>query len=245
MQSFCRRVLNMAVVFVAPLSPALAAAPESTGQSASNQVVAIDVLLEPDAAMTKFAQGVNQQLRNDYPAGYTLNGPQVAHISLVHRYVRAKDLPAIEAAVATRAAAEKPLAWQLTATGFRYGVWAGVALTTIDVERTAQLKRFQEEIVKAVEPFAIPEGDASAFHTNKELPRIDPEIIDYVAKFVPAASGEKYNPHITAGVAHEDFVKKLAARPFEKISFKAARVSIYQLGNFGTAQKKLWQWPVQ
>jgi hypothetical protein len=37
-------------------------------------------------------------------------------------------------------------------------------------------------------------------------------------------------------------VKQLTLEPFEKFSFKPAGVAIYQLGNFGTAQKKLWEW---
>jgi hypothetical protein len=66
--------------------------------------------------------------------------------------------------------------------------------------------------------------------------------VNYVEKFVPNSSGKKYNPHVTIGVAHEDFVKRLKAEPFETFSFKPAAVAIYQLGNFGTAQKKLWEW---
>lgn len=214
-------------------------------ETAPDQVIAIDVLLEPDAAMVKYSQGVNRQLRENYPAGYTLGRDQVAHITLAHRYVREKDLPAIEEAVAKLAASAKPLDWTLTASGYRYGVWAGVALTTIDVDRTPELQQFHEAVVKAVQPFAAPAGDASAFSTTKELPKIDSDIVEYVAKFVPNSSGEKYYPHITVGAARENFVKRLEAKPFEQVTFQPARVSIYQLGNFGTAQKKLWQWPAK
>ena len=74
------------------------------------------------------------------------------------------------------------------------------------------------------------------------MPKIDKEIIDYVGNFVAKSSGKNYNPHVTIGVAHEDFVKRLKAEPIEKFSFKPTGVAIYQLGNFGTAQKKLWEW---
>lgn len=214
-------------------------------EPAHDKVIAIDVLLKPDAAMINYSQSINKQLRENYPSGYTLGRDQVAHITLVHRYVREKDLPAIEEAVAKLAAIAKPLDWKLTASGCRYGVWAGVALTTIDLDRTPELQQFHEDVVKAVQPFAVPAGDASAFSTTKELPKIDSDIVDYVAKFVPNSSGEKFYPHITVGAARENFVKRLKAKPFEKITFQPARVSIYQLGNFGTAQKKLWQWPAK
>ena len=167
---------------------------------------------------------------------------QAAHITLVHRYVRKRDLPAIERAVTKVLESKKPLAWLLTATGIEYGTWGDVAITSIAVKPTPDLGRLQLAIVKAVEPYAVRVGTADAFSKSKELPKIEPEIVTYVEKFVPNSSGVKYNPHVTVGVAREDLVKKLKAAPFESFSFKPTSVAIYQLGSFGTAQKKLWEW---
>ena len=128
------------------------------------------------------------------------------------------------------------------ATGIEHGIWAGVAITTINVKPMAKLSRLQHLVVKAVEPFAVSGGTAAAFSTTKELPKIDGEIVSYVEQFVRKSSGENYKPHVTVGVAHADFVKKLEAEPFASFSFEPADVAIYQLGNFGTAQKKLWEW---
>ncbi len=216
--------------------------PAATSQPNADRVIAIDVLLEPDATMVKRAAAVNAQLRENYPAGYTLGSKQVAHITLLQRYVREKDLPAIEAAVAKVIDAEQPLALNLTAIGIEHGIWAGVAITTINVKQSAQLSRFQFMVAKAVEPFAVSGGTVAAFNTNEELPRIDREIVSYVELFVRNSSGQKYKPHVTVGVAHEDFVKELEAMQFESFSFHPAGVAIYQLGNFGTAQKMLWEW---
>jgi hypothetical protein len=58
---------------------------------------------------------------------------------------------------------------------------------------------------------------------------------------VPKSSGDKYLPHVTVGVAPEAFVKQLKAEPYEPFTFKPDGVAVYQLGNFGTAAKKLWQ----
>jgi 2'-5' RNA ligase len=205
-------------------------------------LLAIDVLLVPDMKMDAEAAALNAKLRENYPAGYTLGSEQVAHITLVHRYIKAKDLPAIERAVTKLAVDQKPLSWQLTATGLGHGVWAGVAITTIDVKPTPELSRLQSDVVKAVEPYAVHGGTASAFSESRELPKIDHEIVDYVENFVRKSSGPKFNPHVTVGVAHEDFVKKLEAAPFKSLTFRPAALAIYQLGNFGTAQKKLWEW---
>jgi hypothetical protein len=208
----------------------------------SNRVIAIDVLLEPDATMVAKAEAANARLREKFPKGYTLGTEQVAHISLVHRYVRKKDLPAIESAVARALATDNPLEWELTADGYAYSIWAGVAITSISVERTPKLAWLQKVIVEAVEPFAVKGGTAAAFSTSRELPKIDREIINYVETFVPNAIADKFNPHVTIGVAREDSVKNLKAEPFAKFTFKSKGVAAYQLGSFGTAQKKLWEW---
>ncbi len=50
----------------------------------------------------------------------------------------------------------------------------------------------------------------------------------------------KYNPHVTIGLAKEPFLKELLAKPFNQFTFKSRSVSVYHLGDFGTAQKKLW-----
>lgn len=236
MKSGHRLVLSVCLLVVCAISANLAAAPPD-----GDRVIAIDVLLVPDATMVSKAEAANALLRENYPKGYTLGPEQVAHITLVHRYVRERDLKAIESAVSKVVAAAKPLNWQLTAPGYAYAMWTGLAITSIGVERTPKLDQLQEDIVKAVEPFTVADGSAAAFHTSRELPKIEPEIVSYVAKFVPNSSGKKYNPHVTIGVAHEDFVKDLKAKAFDKFTFKPAGVAIYQLGSFGTAQKKIWE----
>ena len=100
---------------------------------AAEPVIAIDVLLLPDATMVGRAKAANARLREDYPQGYTLGPAQVAHITLLQRYVRTKHLQAIEEAVAKVLAKEDPRAYELTAIGYAYAPWAGVAITSIAV----------------------------------------------------------------------------------------------------------------
>ena len=40
-------------------------------------------------------------------------------------------------------------------------------------------------------------------------------MIDYVSTFVPKASGEHFNPHVTTGVAPREYLDKMLAEPFE------------------------------
>jgi len=44
----------------------------------------------------------------------------------------------------------------------------------------------------------------------------------------------------TIGLAQEDFLKELLAKPYNSFTFKSSSVSIYHLGDFGTARTKLW-----
>jgi 2'-5' RNA ligase len=211
--------------------------------SNGDRVIAIDVLLQPDATMVAKAQAANARLRENYPQGYTLGKEQVPHITLVHSYVREKDLKAIEEQVSKLARTAQPAAWELTATGYTSAIWSGLAITTIAVEHTPELDTFQEDVAKIVSQYAVKNGTAAAFSTTRELPKIEHEIIDYVHNFAAKSSDKNYKPHVTVGVAHDDFVERLKSQPFEKFTFKPAGVAVYQLGNFGTAQKKLWEWP--
>jgi hypothetical protein len=219
-----------------------AVAQQALTDNDGGRIVAIDVLLEPDPTMVKRAVAANAELREDYPQGYTLGSEQVPHITLVQRYVKVGDLKAIEAAVSAVLAKEDPRMLQLTANGYAYAPWAGVYITGIAVEPTAELSRLQANVVKAVEPYAVSDGTVAAFSTSKELPKVEEAIVDYVKTFVPKSSGDKYNPHVTIGAGREAFVKQLKAEPFQKFAFKPVGVAVYQLGGFGTAQKKLWQW---
>jgi hypothetical protein len=59
---------------------------------------------------------------------------------------------------------------------------------------------------------------------------------------VPSDSGAKFNPHVTIGVASQNFLKKLLKEKFDEFTFSPAGVSVYHLGNFGTAREKLKSW---
>jgi hypothetical protein len=209
---------------------------------AAESVVAIDILLLPDQTMVERAKAANARLRENYPQCYTLGPAQVPHITLVQRYVRTKDLTAIEEAIAQVLASDDPRSFKLTATGYAYAPWAGVFITGIAVARTPELDRLHERIVDAVEPFAVVKGTIAAFSTSKELPKVENAIVEYVATFVPKSSGENYSPHVTIGVGRESFVKRMKAGQFDKFEFRPENVGIYQLGAYGTAQKQLWEW---
>lgn len=200
-------------------------------------VIAIDVLLVPDQAMVGKAGKVNARLRENHAAGYELDATHAPHVTMLQRFVRAQDLDAVTAAVTKVLADERPAELNLKAKGIEYIMWGGVAVTVLVVERTPELMRLHQKIIDAVAPFSVNGGTAAAFVGGEA----NAETIGWVETFVPKSSGEKYLPHVTVGVAQEAFVKQLKAEPFDAFTFKPDGVAVYQLGNFGTAAKKLWQ----
>jgi len=214
---------------------------EASVQPTADQLIAIDVLLEPDHTMVEKSNAVNARLRGNYPAGYALDATHAPHVTLLQRFVRVKDLDAVTAALTKLFATERPTDLQLKAKGHEYGMWAGFAVTVYAVDLTPELMRLHQKVIAAVAPFSVSSGSAGAFVGT----RINAETIGWVEHFVPESSGPKYWPHVTLGVAHEDFVKQLKAEPFESFSFKVDGVAVYQLGNFGTAAKKLWEYQAQ
>jgi hypothetical protein len=206
-------------------------------------IIAIDVLVEPDATMIAAAQAVNARLREAYPEGYSLDESHAPHITLLQRYVREQDLDRVTAAVAQVLQKTDPLALQMRAIDYEYVVWAGVALTGIAVERSPDLVLLHERITEAVAPFAVSGGTSAAFAQGPGSSDINAETMAYVESFAPKASGANYAPHVTVGVGPESFVRELKAEGLTPFTFGARGIAVYQLGDFGTAQKRLWGWP--
>jgi hypothetical protein len=101
------------------------------------------------------------------------------------------------------------------------------------------LLKLQADLIAAVDPFTVETADSAAFVTTPDDRIIDPFLIEYVSTFVPKASGENFNPHVTTGVAPRGDLDQMLAEPFEPFTFSPAGAAVYQLGQFGTAAKKL------
>jgi phosphoserine phosphatase len=212
-------------------------AKEEQTMQPGDELIAIDILLEPDQVMIAKSKALNARLRQNFPSGYELDATHAPHVTLLQRFVRAKDMGAVTAALTKVLASDRPENLQLTAKGIEYAIWQGVAVTVYVVERTPELMQLHQEVIDALTPFSVGGGTASAFVGADA----NAETIGWVETFVPKSSGDNYVPHVTSGVASEAFVKQLKAEPFEAFTFKPVGVAVYHLGNFGTAAKKLWQ----
>ena len=160
----------------------------------------------------------------------------------MQRYVATADLDKLYEAVGKVLAEETPTSWKLRAYKYYYIPWKNIGIAGIVVEPTDDLIRFQKKLIDAVAPFAEKTGTAAAFVTTAEDPDINQPTIDYVTTYVSDHTGKNFNPHVTIGIATQDYLKKLLDEKFEAFTFSPTGVSVYQLGNLGAAQKKLKSW---
>lgn len=238
-----RYLIVLAVLSIGPVALLPAQVPKKADEL--NAVTAIDILLEPDATMLKRAEAANERLLKSFPKGFALGTAHQPHISCLQRYVKTADLDKVYEAVGKVLAEEKPTAWKLKAYKYYYIPWKDIGLAGIVVEPTDDLIRYQKKLVDAVAPFSAKVGAAAAFVTTKEDPDINEPTIDYVMNFVPNETGEKFKPHVTIGIATEDYLKEMINEKFESFTFSPVGASVYQLGNFGTARKKLKSWELK
>jgi hypothetical protein len=209
--------------------------------SAQSSIVAIDVLLDPGKTMLDSARFYNDLMRKNYngEGSFALDAVHTPHITVLQCFVKTNDLERVYAAVAKVVKSENPVKENLTTSGFYYLPVGRLGLAGITADTTVKLMRFQAKLIEALKPFIV-EGTNSAFVQNANGKPITDGTSEYVNGFIPDHSGTKYNPHVTIGLAEAEFLKALFAKPYNKFTFKSASVSIYQLGDLGTAQKKLW-----
>lgn len=204
-----------------------------------NSVTAIDIALEPDATMVQHAKEANARLLKSFPKGFALDETHHPHVSILQQFVRTDDLDKIFAAANKIMIKEKPTAWMLKAFKYYYIPDPPFGLAGIVVEPTDDLHRLQDELIKAVEPYTVKTGTPAAFFSEADGHDIQKSLIEYVARFVEIAAGQRFNPHVTIGVGTEEYLNKMLAEPFSSFTFSPAGASIYQLGTFGTARKEL------
>jgi 2'-5' RNA ligase superfamily len=229
---------------------ATAGAQQATAPAGQNDVTAIDILLDPDATMIQHATAANAQLLKHFPKGFTLGGVHAPHVTMLQRFVKTADLPKVFATADKVIARANPTSFKLTAYKYAYIGEAKMGDVTVSVgnilvKPTPELLKLQQELADAIKPYEAPTGTSAAFVTTPEAPHISADLIQYVSVFVPDHSGDHYVPHVSIGVATTDFLKTLSSAPFDDFTFSPAAASVYHLGEYGTAMKKLHSVPLK
>src|SRR5512139_2053189 len=81
-------------------------------------LIAINVLMDPDASTVEKAQAVNARLREDFPHGFALDANHMPHITILQRFVRTADLDQVADAVAEVLRTEQSMNWESSAIGY-------------------------------------------------------------------------------------------------------------------------------
>jgi 2'-5' RNA ligase len=203
-------------------------------------LTAINILMDPDAATVEKAQAVNARLRADFPHGFALDANHAPHITLLQQFVRTADLDDVAKAVAEVLRSEQSMNWESNAIGYYALADKDLRLAGIVIEPTEDMRRIQQKIIDVVSPFAVEMGTSEAFAQRPDGKAIGQPTVDYVNGFLSSRTGMNYHPHLTVGIGTGDFVDALKAEPFETFIFRAISVSLYQVGEYGVAQKKLY-----
>ena len=208
-------------------------------------LIAVNVLLEPDQATLARAGALNDALHGSFPSGFAFDDSHHAHATVVQRYVRRDDLSRLFGAVADSLAGAGIAGLRLQAVGLvsgRFGTPPGTALASIELEPSPTLTGLQAALVEAIAPFGRRGGAGEAFFRRGTEAAVNDETVAYVEDFVPARTAERYSPHISVGVGTDELVAELQARPFEAFDVIPVAVGVYQLGDLGTARARLHSW---
>ncbi len=211
-----------------------------------SEIVAIDILLQPDAVMLRHAGADNARLLGVFPQGFALDETHTPHITMLQCFVRRADLAGLYAAEEKVLAAAHVNAMRLEASKLYYlPAGGGLGVAGIVAKPTPELRRLQADIIAAAAPFNLRGGLIGAFTAPHDNPAIDAAIIDYVSNFETIGAGEHFNPHVSTGNAPTAYLDRMIAEPFVPFTFSPAGAAVYQLGPFGTAARKLVEWDLK
>lgn len=207
--------------------------------SKKENIIAIDVLLTPSEEMRAQAFQLNELIKQNNPETIKLDENHVPHITLLQCFINESDLPKVKKALEGLFSTIKNDS--LKAENFFYYKEKEKSFAMIAVEKNQQLLKLHEKTIELVKPFILKDGSEESFVKNPDGSSISESTITYVPEFVEKYSYENFDPHISLGVAQKTLLDSLSQHVFKPIEFTATSVSVYQLGDHGTAQKLLWQ----
>ncbi|HCE3235103.1 TPA: hypothetical protein NG565_002574 [Vibrio parahaemolyticus] len=205
----------------------------------SDELIAIDVLLLPDEKMIAESEALNSLMREQTPQGFELDSEHTPHITLVQSFIRKSNLPKVIKEVKNIKNQFNIYDINMKASGMYHIPSDQIGLSGIVIDPNEKLLNLQQAVINGIHPYSQVGGGQLAFVEDKSGAEFDPFLFKYVQTFVPKQTGDNFNPHVTVGVAPLKWLEELEKKPFKSFSFKAKEIAVYQLGNFGTASKRL------
>lgn len=204
----------------------------------NQDIVAIDVLLTVPEPVYNKAVELNHAILRNNSDNFTLDEQHIPHITLLQGYVLKKDLAIIEKNLMEKLISLEPLELQIDS--LEYNADQSQSFASLGIEKNEALMQLHENIITILKSYLLSDAPQSAYVANEDGSPIDDFTIAYVPKFVSDHSYSNFNPHISLGVADSKLLDSMA-RNLRKQPFKPANISVYQLGNYGTARKKLFK----
>jgi hypothetical protein len=202
-------------------------------------IIAVDVLLIPSEEMYAQSLQLNSLINKNNPETIKLDENHMPHITLLQCFINESDLPKVNKAL--EGLFETIAHDSLKAESLFYYEEKEESFSMIRVENSAALMEIHKKSIELLKPFKVNNGSENSFVPNPDGSAISESTIAYVPVFVEKYSYENFDPHISLGVAEVNLLDSLAVNVFKPIHFKATSVSLYQLGDHGTAQKLLWK----
>jgi hypothetical protein len=219
--------------------PTAAAAVRKLSTQTQEELIAVDVLLEPGPAMLAEAVRWNAAMREQLPQGFSFDGEHAPHVTLLQQFIARGDIARMLAAVADASAGFDVAGLRLEATGLYHVAIGGIGLAGIVIEPTERLLALQRTVIDAVGDLARAGGGEAAFVPDRSGARFDPLLFAFVETYVQRRAGVRFHPHLTVGAAPLGWLEDLETRPFARFAFDVTGIATYQIGNFGTASRRL------
>ena len=202
-------------------------------------IIAIDVLLIPSEEMYAQSLQLNSLINQNNPETIKLDKNHAPHITLLQCFINVEDLPKVNGALEGLFNTIKNDS--LKAESLFYYSEKEESFSMIAIEKNEQLLQLHQKVIELVKPFIVKNGSEKSFVQNPDGNPISESTLSYVPEFVEKHSFENFDPHISLGVAQTTLLDSLALQVFKPIQFKVESLSVYQLGDHGTAQKLLWE----
>ena len=119
-----------------------------------DDLIAIDVLIQPDPKMMAEAERWNAMMREQIPEGFERDEEHAPHITLIQRFIARSDLPKVLAAVEEVKAKFDMGSLKITATGLYHIPTSDNGLAGIVIEPTERLHALQQAVIEAVNVYA-------------------------------------------------------------------------------------------
>jgi hypothetical protein len=203
--------------------------------TSEENLIAVNVALEAQGPVLEFSKVKNKQIKYNNQTSFSFDNTHIPHVTIIQMFIDSKDIKRLASVVEKNL----PRVVLLEASDIEFSeIYKDDSLKLVNQNFKAnnELTFFQTNLFKKIEDFKKNRGTSSAFYKKSE---VDSQFLDYVSSYQVKNAGLNYTPHISLGVSKG----KLEIKPLTQAMF--SKIGIYQIGQFGTARKKLYNFDLK